>query len=276
MDNPISVNIQNNLNTIPNFLSIAAQAVVTFAGAPSRIGVSGFIFDIIGVEEMMLDSEITDHYLEDNTSIQDQIALRPERFTLAGYVGEIASQAISPFTSVLTQLQSFGAPAALIAAFSPQAAQVYDGLTEISNNGQNIINQAANIYTLFSDLSTTTNKQTNAFQYFYALWQGRQLCEIETPWGIFENMAIENIRAKQDEHTRQISDFSVTFKRMRFANTTSLTSTGADLSSVTGSAYQKLQDTPISGGTISGTQVDNSLLQSTSSLNSFKGVDLGA
>lgn len=275
MDNPISVNIQNNLSTIPNFLNIAAQAVVTFAGAPSRIGVSGFIFDIIGVEEMMLESEITDHYTEDNTSIQDQIALRPERFMLSGLVGEISNQPVSPFTSVLTQLQSFGAPSALIAAFSPQAAQVYDGLTNIANNGQNIINQAANIYTLFSDLSTTTNKQTNAFQYFYALWQGRQLCEIETPWGIFENMAIESVRAKQDDNTRQISDFAVTFKRMRFANTSTLTSTGADLTSVTGAAYQKLQDTPLSGGTISGTQVDNSLLTSNSSLNSFKDTNLG-
>lgn len=270
MDSPINVNIQNNLSTLPNFLNIAAQAVVTFSGAPSRIGVSGFIFDIIGVEEMMLDSEITDHYLENNTSIQDQIALRPERFTLSGYVGELSNSVPNPGTSILTQLQAFGVVPGIIASFSPQAATVYNALSATFKNNQNIITTAANIYSIFSDLSTTANKQTNGFQYFYALWMGRQLCEIETPWGIFENMAIESVRAKQDENTRLVSDFSVTFKRIRFATTSTLTITGADLSSVTGAAYQALQDTPISGGTISGTQVANSLLNSNFSLNSFE------
>ncbi len=260
MDSPLSPNILNNLSTIPDLINSVTQAVVTFSGAPSRIGVSGFIFDIIGTEDIMLDSDITDHYTEDNIAIQDQIALRPEQFTLSGYVGELVSQSISPFTNVLTQLQAFGVVPAMITTFAPQAAQVYNRFSSIASNGQNILNQASNVYSLFSDLSTTTNKQQNAFQYFYSLWQSKQLCEVETPWGIFENMAILRVQVKQDELTRVISDFSVTFKRLRFANTSTLTSTGADLSSVTGRVDQVLQENPTSNGWTLGTSVDNSLI----------------
>ena len=276
MNSPISDNIQNNINTIPNFLNTVTQAVVTFAGAPSRIGVSGFIFDIIGSEEMMLDSEITDHYTEDNNAIQDQVALRPEQFTLSGYVGELATAVVNPYTNILTTLQAFGAVPAMIAAFSPQASQVYNRLSSIASNNQNIINKAANIYSLFSDLSTTTNKQQNAFQYFYQLWLNRQLCEVETPWGIFENMAIMNVRAKQDETTRVITDFSVTFKMIRFANTSTVTGTGVDLSTVSGRASQVLgTDNPANGGLTTGLSVDSSALtQSFSTLKSFQGVAL--
>lgn len=257
-----------SLNDASKFAGSITQAVVTFSGNPSRIGVSGFIFDIIGNEEMALDSVITDHYTEDNKAIQDQIALSPEQFTLSGYVGELASSDISPYTNVLTQLQAFGPVPAMLSVFSNQAAQVYNRLVAIKNNGQNIINQAANAYSLFADLSTTTNKQQNAFQYFYALWQTRQLCEVETPWGIFEDMAILNVRAKQDETTRIISDFFVTFKKMRFAKTSTITSTGVDLSSIPPRArfQQVLKETPDNSGLTTGTKTSSTVLNQNANL----------
>lgn len=265
MGSPLSSNILSNINTLPKFVTSAAQAIVTVSGNPSRIGVSGFIFDIIGVEEMGLESDITDHYTEDNNSIQDQIALRPEQFTLSGFVGELASNPGNPFTSILTTLQAFGPIPAMLTAFSIQAGQVYNRLATIATNGQDVINKAANIYTLFSDLSTTTDKQQNAFQYFYHLWLNRQLCEVETPWGIFEDMAILSIKARQDEDTSEISDFAVTFKRMRFASTTQLTLTGADLSSTTGRVTQVLQSTPDNSGSTAGVVTDSSLINKTAS-----------
>ena len=260
-----------NSSSISGFISSITQAVVTFSGAPSRIGVSGFIFDIIGSEDMSIDSDITDHYLENNVAIQDHIALRPEQFTLSGYVGEIASSPVNAGTDILTQLQAFGPVSALLTTFSPQAAQVYNRVSSIANNGQSLLNQAANLYSLFSDLSTTTNKQQNAFQYFYQLWQAGQLCEIETPWGIFENMAILNIRAKQNEMTRLITDFSVTFKKIRFANvliSNATTPSGPSSNSsdvlsangVTGQAAQSLQSVPDNCGVSSGTAISNSAL----------------
>lgn len=266
MDSPLSSNVQSNLPTLPSFINSVAQAVVTFSGAPNRIGVSGFIFDIIGTEEMSLDSDITDHYLEDNTAIQDQIAVRPEQFTLSGYVGELAQNKPNTFTSILTTLQAFGPVPALLTAFSTQAAQVYLRLANIASSNRDPINKAANIYSLFSNISTTVNKQQNAFQYFYALWQTRQLCEVETPWGIFVDMAILNVRVKQDELTREVSDFSVTFKKMRFAKTLKTTITGVNLSLLADRAKQVLQEFPDANGWTLGTNTNNSVLSQYASL----------
>ena len=48
-----------------------------------------FIFDIDGTVTHQLESDITDHYVEDNTAVQDHIALRPEKITLKNYQGEL-------------------------------------------------------------------------------------------------------------------------------------------------------------------------------------------
>ena len=51
---------------------------------PLPYGISGLVFDIRGEERMEFRSEITDHWLEDNTAIHDQISLNPEKVTLTG------------------------------------------------------------------------------------------------------------------------------------------------------------------------------------------------
>lgn len=69
--------------------SLNGQAIVRPNDPPS--GIAGFLFDIPEEEEINLRSEITDHYLEDNTSVVDQIALKPEEVTVRGLVAEIAT-----------------------------------------------------------------------------------------------------------------------------------------------------------------------------------------
>jgi len=52
---------------------------------------------------------------------------------------------------------------------------------------------------------------------FYGYWQSRTLFTVQTPWAIFQDMAIQNLRAIQDDSTRMITDFEITFKMLRFA-----------------------------------------------------------
>jgi hypothetical protein len=61
--------------------------------------------------------------------------------------------------------------------------------------------------------------QQAVFQQFYLYWRNRVLFTIQTPWAVFSNMAIEELRATQDESTRVITDFYVSFKMMRFSTT---------------------------------------------------------
>ena len=257
-----SQNIQTNAKTLPNFItSVVDKFVVRPTGNPNRIGVSGYIFDIIGHEEISLDSAITDHYVEDNQAIQDHIALNAEQFTLSGYVGELTYQPSHPFSAFMPILQDFENVPGVTPSFTIQAGQAYSKILYMSQKTGEAVNKAQSLYNLFSDFSTTISKQQNAFNYFYGLWSNRQLCEIETPWGIFKTMAILNIRAKQDEDTKMVTSFSITFKKIRFASNSRKTVNGLSLDSFPeGRTRQILQATPDNCGSSSGTIVDNSVL----------------
>ena len=251
---PISNNIAANQASVPAFVdNVTSQFIVTPTGNPSIVGVSGFIFSIIGNEDMALDSDITDAFTETNISYQDQIAVRPEQFTLAGYVGELANSLSNQFTNAVTALAPLLVTPGLGANFNDQDEQFYDQLALIQASEINIINSAESFYSLFTQFSTTATQQQQAFQYFYNLWLSRTLCIVETPWGILENMAILNVRARQDELTNMVSDFSVTFKAMRFANTTVTTTVnGVDSSTLTGIAQAILSPVQTNGQIISG------------------------
>lgn len=232
-DIPLNPNIQTNLKSLPDLVkNVVNQTIVTIPGLGgkfdpgNRIGVSGFVFDIVAKESIVLESDITDHWLEDNTAVQDHIALRPIRFTLTGYVGEIRDIFQGSFLSVLTTLQSFGTVAGLAPSFSAQAAQVYGKVASVASKVGNVYNQAKNVYDVFFGSNTTANRQQEAFQYFEKLWESRILCQVETPYGVLDNMAIESVQAMQDEDTRQISNFSVTFKKINKATTTKVLAKG--------------------------------------------------
>jgi len=63
------------------------------------------------------------------------------------------------------------------------------------------------------------NKQQTMFQQFYGYWRNRILFTVQTPWAVFQNMAIMRLTAVQDADTQVITDFEVTFKLIRMAST---------------------------------------------------------
>ena len=65
----------------------------------------------------------------------------------------------------------------------------------------------------------STSPQVYAFGFFQTAWRSRMLFTVETPWGTFDKMAIEKLSARQGGDTRFISEFSLTFKRIRTAKT---------------------------------------------------------
>ena len=208
-----SNNVASSVQTLVQ--NVVNQYIVRPTGLIASQGVSGYVFDIIDDEEFSVDSDITDHYVEANYAIQDHIALRPEHFTLRGYVAELGDI----FQYALTQIyqQVIGLP--LVTSFAPvftqQATKVYETSQQAVNNAGQVVYQAGSAYNLFAGLSTTATKQQNAFQYFYNLWQARVLCNVETPFAVFSNMSIERVRALQRGTSRTVSDFEVTFKKMR-------------------------------------------------------------
>ena len=215
-----------------NFASIT-NAFNTYVVSPlNAFGLGGFIFDIEGDAVTNLEAEITDHYTEDNTTIQDNIAIRPVRVILTNYVGELVyrrdnttNTPIQQLTQKLTVLNSY------LPGLTPGAEQAYnilsgnaslpspDVLASLSapNIGSTITN-TANIYGMVQNLLPPTTKQQQAYQYFKALWQQKILFAIQTPHEFLTNMAIESVRAHQPEDTKDISDFTLTLKQLRFAS----------------------------------------------------------
>ena len=52
-------------------------------------GIGGWMFDIPTGEDIELDADITDHYVESGSFVTDHVVLKPIIITLSGYKGEL-------------------------------------------------------------------------------------------------------------------------------------------------------------------------------------------
>ncbi len=252
--------IQNAQNLVA---SATSQFIVRPLGSPSLSGISGFKFDIIDDEEIVLESDITDHYVEANYAIQDHVSLRPVRFTLRGFVGEIENSFSSTLAALFQQVETLTTFGGLLPSFNTQDAQFYATVNDTAQKVANVIRQSASIFQMFSDASTSQNKQQEVYKYFFTLWQTRQLCSVETPFAIFESMAIESVRALQSGETKYISDFTITFKQIQTVDSIKLSgkvgslvpqNTGSVSTTplLAGGRFQSLISTPVNLGNTSG------------------------
>lgn len=219
----------------------------------NAFGLGGFVFDVQGEGRAQLRAEITDHYTEDNKSVQDHIARRPKRITLSGYVGELVYRSddnrgqsiLQEVTQKLTVISAF-LPKISAAATQGQAALADPTNSSLTLNSlADALPGAANIYGLVKNTLGavgTQASQQNAYNYLSACFEQGILMGVQTPWEFLTNMAIESIDATQSEDSAYISDFTVTYKQIRIV----ASQTAATLLSGTGG-------TPAPGGVVAST-----------------------
>ena len=221
---------QINLGYQP--LNMNGQTPYTNAVNPPAL-----LFHYEGENVAHVQSDSTDHFIENNSAIQDQISLKPEQVQVHGFIGELND--IFPVS-----LPNNGQ---ISAVFPPVAAFV----SQFTVAGQDTINQAAAAYRTEQSAQTTATSAWGAlsggnsstvigssgigdrggsqglqqimFQQFYQYWRTRTLFRVQTPWAVFTNMVIMELRATQDESTRMITEFYVSFKMLRFATTSEVT-----------------------------------------------------
>ena len=219
-----------DLDNIAGIKDVYKKYIVRPAGL---FGLAGFVFDIEGEANAQLQNNITDHYTEDNTTISDHITVLPKRITLKNYVGELADIVDDSFErdiqKVGQKLITLGAYVPSITDAAQQALpsikQFINGdkgatdlnISDIANNVE--LDDIANVYSLVKNFAPPIPKQSQAFLYLKALRDQKILVSIQTPFEFMENMAIETIVARQGEETVSMSDFTVTFKEVRFATT---------------------------------------------------------
>ena len=205
---------------MPPAQGIASNAVIRSAiirpNNPPE-GIAGFIVDIPEDEIMELASTITDHYTEENASIQDHMALAPEKFTVTGLVAEVVAtpEAAAPTPAPATVLP-LNPPMAPVLA--PQQEQNWMAVMAKGAATTQAITQASSLYGYFQNQGNfppNETRQSKIAGYFYQLWKGRQLFSVETPWGVMTNMAIENARISQAKDSKFFSAFTILFKKLR-------------------------------------------------------------
>lgn len=223
-------------------------------------GIGGFLFDYEGEEAIDLHSDITDHYTEDNTAIQDHVARNPTHLMLRGFIAE---QVYKPNNGILGAINSIQnrltTVPAYLGKYTPGSLATIQRAVTQTSNVANQINQAIarvkNVVGLFGNSSPGQTQQQIAFNKLSALWETNQLMIVETPFGIFGNMAIENLAFVQSDETRGWSDITVKLKAMRFASTQT-----ASIDFKSGRAAPQ-GEAQVNKGSTKGTPVNQSVLR---------------
>lgn len=201
-------------------------------------GIGGFVFNIVTDDTIELSSQITDHYTENNLSMQDHIALDAPKVTVRGLVGEIESlppnaEQRSPSIGMADVPDFMAADPSLgkdgtggtnemYTSIIKNVSDAYNKIDKIEKQKNRTINNFAlgSIYSAYKQKvprNTNQGKQEYVFRFFFTAWRSKILFTVETPWGIFDKMAIERIHVNQGEASRFMSDFTLSFKQIRTA-----------------------------------------------------------
>lgn len=204
-------------------LNVLQEGLKRYVIRPAnRFGLGGFVFGIEGETSVRSESDITDHYVEDNSVVQDHFATRPVQVTLRGYVGELTEE---PEVNALSTVQKVVRKLTVLDAYLPQltqAAQVLKNGFEDINTLEQVQDEALNLWELTQNLNPAASEQQKAFLYFEALQQQKLLVSLQTPFRFYQNMAIMSISARQPEDSNEVSDFSITLKQIRVAENISV------------------------------------------------------
>ncbi len=220
--NTIKVGTRRDLTNPQSFLDSQSAAVLMRQGIN---GIAGWVFDIPTGETVDLNSDITEHYTESGSFVEDHIVLKPIQITLTGFKGELIytrpvknsfQDAATVLASVLSMVPAYANP--LTPQASAKAARVITQAQYIAKQAEDIQKRGSNLVKFFTGDDNSQNLQQKAFSQISALWNSKQIVTVQTPWTYFDNMAIVNIGFKQDANSNDYTDITVVLKEMRFVN----------------------------------------------------------
>lgn len=266
---PLNFTVLDILNNNQNVSGVSTnyQTALTAGGIvapPGVLQISGFAYDDEQEDHVILGNEITDHWVEDNTAVQDHIGLKPVVISLKGRISELTFSvtqqglilgALAAVENTLSQVPAY------IGTYTPGVAQtLLTAITQAQNIAVQIEQAAARLQQLASFFAPgpQRNKQQTAFATLSALRNARVFFTVYTPFQVFYNMAIENIDAVQPSGTRTVSDFTVTMKQIQFTNTLSQSSFQAQYGGRAVAGYQP----PTSNGVTAGVTTATSTITS--------------
>tara|TARA_R110000751_G_scaffold299695_4_gene411062 strand:- start:9128 stop:9925 length:798 start_codon:yes stop_codon:yes gene_type:complete len=226
------------------------------------IGENAFVFDIARETTLQANSTITDHFVEDNTALQDHIALSPLTYVLKGFIGELVFEGATAQAELLTLANE---KLAIVEAYLPDlTAGVAQKISQIGNEINNTVNyidsaiaSGTDIFNLLTGADRLKSKQAQAVDKLMSLRNSRELTTLITPYKEYKNMAIESIVATQVADSRHKSDIEVRVKQIR---TVDIFTVGVDLSQYTGRAKAQASEV-LDKGKAQGKEVSQSAIK---------------
>jgi hypothetical protein len=219
------MSVLNSISGVSNSISIGGSALSLIGMGTALVtdqnlkkGIDGFLFDVPLTENISYSAQITDHFTEDNSSIQDHVALEPIKITLTGKVGELVYTKLAGLTFLNAAIDRL----APFAIFSPEQGLMATKAIAAAYTVASAVNSIERAFNSLSDIFTdepALNKQQSAFNRFERYFTGRALLSVETPWKTYRDMVIESWSADQAEDTTMETTFTLTFKQMRFIQT---------------------------------------------------------
>lgn len=213
-ENPVLIDAQSYLEN-RNF------AIVSPIGAE---GVSGFVFDVQGSEEIDLTNDITEHFTENGSFLNDHVISQPDKIRLTGFVGELLLAPPKQLPAELAEIQNkLTIIDAYLGEYTPGGASLLARSISAIDLAQQTVNNAIQrgenmVSALAGEEGIFLSRQKEAFQAMRGLIKSKALVAVSLPWGYFNSMMIESVRFMQGEDTEYWSEVSISLKEIRFAN----------------------------------------------------------
>ena len=209
-----------DIPTVQSLISDVAGKYLVSAGNTNQ-GINGFLFDVQVQDELAIENEVTDHYVESNIAVHDHVAKRPKTITLRGLIGELKHSVNVPF-GVVEAAQNLLDIGGIAPNFASQATQAYAKAAGVVSRIDSYINSINTISDVFDNASSASTEQQKAMDKLTA-FAGQSsdnqadpvLCTVQTPFGPLSNMIITKVIAVQREDTTLISDIIVALKQIR-------------------------------------------------------------
>lgn len=183
-------------------------------------GLGGFVFDVERDTKIELKANITDHYVEDNSVLQDHSAISPLRLSLNTFVGELVNyQNSSEAGGVEKVVQKLTVLSDYIPDMISSAKNIRDDIINNDLSIPDLVENANDLWRITKNLNPGASRQQQAYLYFRALFEKKILVSVQTPFEYLPNMMIEGITAVQPEDSQTYSEFSLRLKQIRTART---------------------------------------------------------
>ena len=188
-------------------------------------------FGSVRTNTIKLPSQITTHYMEDNTARQDHWAIPPITYTLSGLIGELVYTPPTKWSNYVRNnfvdyLSPLGVLSPTFDSYTQSAINTIQAIEASFNRYKQIITQTLDN---INGANIRKDNQGRVIEWLQSLRDNRQLVDVWTPYGTYYNLGIVDISATQNNSKYQ-SELEIQFTQWRNVSTQTRDATEAEKS----------------------------------------------